>query len=170
MAKGSGSAGRGRGGGKGGSGGKGKGDDGWTRSVWDVRQPGEKPKPEKAKKPASQMIDKALRLPANPYGRTITNEMRHLQNQLRDLAKQRGYKDDDPIPGTGGLTIRKLTRNAASRGAQEGEMRAAISALLRDPHRRARPARPSSAGSRAQPTSASRPSRPAVGPIEIPLF
>jgi hypothetical protein len=175
MAKGSGGAGRGRGGNDG-RGGKGTGsnkrkqdkdDDGWTRSVWDVRGPKDKPK-EKATPVKRQMIDKAVRVPVNTNPRGLTKTMRALQNQLRDLAKSRGYGDDDPIPGTGGLTMRKLKRNAASRSAQEGEMRAAISALLRNPNDRGRPARPASRPSR--PASSGRPARPAAGPIEIPRF
>ena len=157
MAKGSGGAGRGRGGNDG-RGGKDK--DGWTTSVWDVK-PGEK-----TTKVKRQMIDKAVRPQVNTNSRGLTKTIRGLQNQLRDLAKSRGYGDDDPIPGTGGLTMRKLRRNAASRAAQEGELRAAISQLLRG-----RPTRPASRPSGpARPASGGRPARPATGPIEIPRF
>jgi hypothetical protein len=135
MAKGSGSAGRGRSGGKGSSG-KGKGDDGWTRSVWDVRGPNDKPKPikeAKARRPRSEKRNDAGGVAVNTdimgYGRTITGEMRELQRKVRTAARERGYRDDDPIPGTSGLTIRNLRRNAGSRGAQEGQLRAALQAL-----------------------------------------
>ncbi len=153
MAKGSGGAGRGRGGNDG-RGGKDK--DGWTTSVWDVK-PGEK-----TTKVKRQMIDKAVRPQVNTNSRGLTKTIRGLQNQLRDLAKSRGYGDDDPIPGTGGLTMRKLSRNAASRTAQEGELRAAISQLLRNPYERGRPARPAS--------RPSQPAQPTTRPREIPRF
>lgn len=178
MAKGSGGAGRGRGGndgrgGKGTGGNKRKQDkdkDGWTSSVWDVK-PGEK-----TTKVKRQMIDKAVRPAVNTTPRGLTKTMRALQNQLRDLARSRGYGDDEPIPGTGGLTMRKLRKNAGSRAAQEGEIRAAISTLLRNPNQRGRPARPARPATPARPSI--RPARPATPvrppviapPIEIPRF
>lgn len=182
MAKGSGGAGRGRGGndgrgGKGTGGNKRKQDkdkDGWTKSVWDVRGPNDKPKETKANSLKRQMIDQAVRPAVNTTPRGLTKTMRALQNQLRDLARSRGYGDDDPIPGTGGLTMRKLKRNAASRAAQEGELRAAISALLRNPNQRGRPARPSTRPARpatpARPSRPATPVRPRVTPEPMPIF
>lgn len=132
MAKGSGGAGRGSG-----SGGKKRkqDNDGWSTSVWDVRRPGETPQPQRAR-PAAR-AQQVRRNAAGGvavtsdfgYGRNITAEMRDLQRRVRTAARERGYRDDDPIPGTNGLTLRNLRRNAASRGGAEGALRAALQAL-----------------------------------------
>lgn len=158
MAKGSGGAGRGRGGNRRR---QDRDDDGWTKSVWDVRGPRDKPKETAASKLRRQMMNQSVRPAVKTNTRGLTKTMRALQNQLRDLAKRRGYGEDEPIPGTGGLTRRRLSRNAVSREAQEGELRAAITALLRN---QTRPGQ-----RRMRNITPVRPlTRPA--PIEVPRF